>query len=61
MNKIEVTCYGKTFYFNTVSEAIRYFEVGMMNCDAFSSEWIRYADIVTQLQEGKTKVTDDYV
>lgn len=60
MKKIKVICYGETMWFDSAEEAIRYFERGMQCCDAFSSEWVRYADIVTRLHTGATEVTDEY-
>ena len=59
MKKIKVVCYKEEKWFDSKEEAIRYFEQGMMSCDPFSSEWMRYADIVAQLQNGKTFATDE--
>lgn len=60
MKKIKVTCYNTVFYFDSKKEAIKYFEHGMRCCDIFSSEWIRYADIVDRLKAGNTEVSDEY-
>lgn len=60
MKKIKVTCYNEIYWFDSKKEAIKYFERGMRSCDTFSSEWIRYADIVDRLKDGCTDVSDEY-
>lgn len=57
---VKVTCYGKEMTFKSKKEAIRYFNEGMDFCDPDSSEYERYATIVSKLLSGRNKVTDNY-
>lgn len=56
---IKVICYNEEKLFNSKENAVHFFEKGMMSCDPFSSEWIRYANIVKQLKDGKRVVNGD--
>lgn len=54
---VVVTCYGNTKEYNR-EEAIDHFTEGMLWCDPGSSEFSRYANIVSQLRCGCTFVSD---
>jgi ATP-dependent Lon protease len=54
---VTVTCYGQTKEYNR-KEAIDFFTEGMLWCDPGSSEYSRYAMIVSQLESGSTHACD---
>lgn len=57
---IKVVCYGQDFSFASRDKALAFFLGGMAGCDPRSSEYERYALVVSRLLEGETSVNDDY-
>ena len=56
--QVRVTCYRKTETM-TRRDALKFYQEGMMCCDAGSSEYERYSTIYWRLMDGLTEVTDD--
>lgn len=57
---IKVVCYGQDFSFASRDKALAFFLGGMAGCDPNSSEYQRYALVVSRLLEGETSVNDNY-
>lgn len=58
--EVKVTCYGETKVYPNAQEAIDFFREGMLWCDPNSSEFSRYATIVSRLMCGDIEVSDRY-
>lgn len=56
MEKIKITCYGKTKIWTNREKAMEYFLEGMCACEGSEAE--RYTNIYCQLMRSETDVSD---